>query len=68
MLKDRRGKEVQALSFLVLRPVLLTNAYFSSAIESYQKEHGSWSCVKEKLSIPPEAHDKAQSSEIFLSF
>ena len=30
--------------------------------------YGSWSCGKEKLSIPLKAHHKAQSSDIFLSF
>ena len=35
-------------------------------IESYPREYGSWSWAKEKLSIPLEALDKAQSSEIFL--
>ena len=37
-------------------------------IESYPREYGSWSWAKEKLSIPLEAYDKAQLSEIFLSF
>ena len=37
-------------------------------IESYPREHGSWSWAKEKLSIPLEAHDKAQLSEIFQVF
>ena len=37
-------------------------------IESYPRENGLLSCAKEKLSIPLEAHEKTQSSEIFLSF
>ena len=37
-------------------------------IESYPREYGSWSWAKEKLSIPLEAHDKAQLSEIFQVF
>ena len=37
-------------------------------IESYPREYGSWSWAKKKLSIPLEAHDKAQLSKIFLSF
>ena len=35
---------------------------------SYPMGYGWWSCGKEKLSIPLEAHHKAQSSEIFLNF
>ena len=35
-------------------------------IQSYPREYGWWSCGKEKLSVPLEAHHKAQSSEIFL--
>ena len=37
-------------------------------IESFPLTYGSNSRAKEKLSIPLEAHDKAQSSKIFLSF
>ena len=37
-------------------------------IESYPMEYGSWSWAKEKLSIPLEAHDKAQLSEILQVF
>ena len=37
-------------------------------IESYPREYGLWSWAKEKLLIPLEVHDKAQWSEIFLSF
>ena len=37
-------------------------------IDSFPLMYGSWSWAKEKLSIPLEAHDKAQLNEIFLSF
>ena len=37
-------------------------------IESYPSEYGSWSWAKEKFSIPLEAHDKAQLSEVFQVF
>ena len=52
----------------MLRPVLLKNAYFNSVNPELSK--GEWlvELGKEKLSIPPEAHHKAQSSDNFLSF
>ena len=34
-------------------------------IQIYPREYGWWSCGKEKLSIPLEAHHKAQLSKIF---
>ena len=37
-------------------------------IDSFPLTYSPKSCDKEKLSIPLEAHHKAQSSEIFLSF
>ena len=37
-------------------------------IERYPRKYGCWSCSKEKLSIPLEAHYKPQSSDTFLSF
>ena len=37
-------------------------------IQSYPREYAWWSCGKENLSIPLEAHHKAQLSDIFLSF
>ena len=61
-------KSFERRNFLVLRPVLLKMHISTQLIKSYRREYGSWSCTKEKLSIPLEAHDKAQSSEIFLSF
>ena len=62
-LKIVNGKRFQRRNFLVLRPLLLKNAY-----PEYPREYNWWSCGKEKLLIPLEAHDKAQSSDIFLSF
>ena len=69
-LKIGNRKRFEHRNFLVLRPVLLKNAYFNSADPEPRdpREYGWWSCDKEKLSIPLEAHHKAQSSNIFLSF
>ena len=36
-------------------------------VGSFPLTYGMWGCDKEKLSIPLEAHHKAQLSEIFLS-
>ena len=37
-------------------------------IKSFPMAYGSWSCAKEKLLIPLEAHHVGSSSEIVLSF
>ena len=37
-------------------------------MDSFLKTYGLWSCDKEKMSIPLEAHHKAQWNEIILSF
>ena len=68
MLKDRHGKMFECRNFLDLRPVLLKNAYFRSVIDSFPTEYGSWSCAKEKLSIPLEAHDKRSVGRNFSNF
>ena len=57
------SKNRHALTFSFFFP------FFSSKlINSFPLPYSSWSWAKEKLSIPLEAHDKAQSGEIFLSF
>ena len=69
MLKDSQlKKRFERRNFLVSRPVLLKDAHFNSANQTYPGDYGWWSCGKEKLSIPLEAYHKAQSSDIFLSF
>ena len=67
-LKIVNWKRFERRNFLVLRPVLLKIHISTKLIQSYPREYGWWSCGKEKLSIPLEAHHKAQSSDIFLSF
>ena len=67
-LKTVDKKSFERRNFLVLRPVLLKLAYFNSANWELSNAAGPRSCDKENLSIPLEAHDKAQLSEIFLSF
>ena len=66
MLKDRPKKELRARYFLVIRPVFLKMHISTQLIHSFPLTYGMWSCDKEKLSIPLEAHHKAQLSEIFL--
>ena len=61
-------KRFKCHNFLVLRPVLLKMHISTQLIQSYPREYDWWSCGEEKLSIPPEAHHKAQSSNVFLSF
>ena len=36
-------------------------------IDSYPREYGSWSCAKEKLLLPLEAHDKFSGKNLTLS-
>ena len=55
-------------NFLVLRPVLLKNAYFNSANPELSKGVQLVELRKEKLLIPLAAQHKAQSSDIFLVF
>ena len=62
------GKRFERRNCLVLHPVLLKMHISAQLIERYPREYGSGSCDTEKLAIPLEAHHKAQSSEIFLSF
>ena len=68
-LKTVYGKPLERCNFLVLRPLLLKKANFSSGNQQLQIAALLVELVdKEKLSIPQPAHFKAQSSEIFLSF
>ena len=67
-LRTVQRKSFEPGNFLVLRPVLLKIAYFNQVIDSFPVPYCPKSCGKEKLSIPLEAHHKAQSSENFLSF
>ena len=73
MLKDRRWKMsifTLVTAFVFQSHVLSCWKMHISAqlTESYPRKYGSWSCGKEKLSIPLEAHHKAQSSKMFLFF
>ena len=54
--------------FPVSRPILLKLHILARLIESFPTTYGPKSCDKEKLLIPLEAHDTAQSSENFLCF
>ena len=67
-LKIVNWKRFERRNFLVLRPVLPKMHISNQLIPSYSRDYGWWRCGKENLSIPPEAHPKAQSSDVFLSF
>ena len=65
MFKDCQWKEVRALQIFSLTSCHAQNGYFSSATRELSQARGA---ALKKLSMPLEAHDKAESSEIFLSF
>ena len=52
----------------VLRPILMKLHISTRLIDSFPLPCCPKTCDKEKMSITLEAHHKAQSSEIFLSF
>ena len=62
------GKRFEQRNFSVLRPVLLKNAYFSSANRELSNGVRLLEVRRRKLSIPLELHHVRSSSEKFLSF
>ena len=67
-LKTVHRKSSELCDFLVLRPVVLKIAYSTQLIDSFPLTYGMRSCNLEQMLIPLEVHNKAQLSEIYLSF
>ena len=61
-----RAGIIESHNLFVLRPILLKLHLLTRPMKSFPMVYGLWRCIEVKLSIPLEAHYKAQSSEFFL--